>query len=204
VEDRAAFAWQHDARRRSDTEISVFDNHYSTGTTGTSRGLFLTIDETARTARFKAEYANAGHRGNAEGNVQVLPNGNILVGWGADPAATEFTADGTVIFETVGLGNASYRVYRHPWQARPTTVPDVGVLPGNGSSMAVFVSWNGATDVVSWRIRTGTGPSDLAARATVPRRGFETQFAVANASHVAVEALGADGAVLATSAVIAV
>lgn len=183
VADNAAFAWQHDGRRRSATEISVFDNHYDKGSTGTSRGLFLTIDESARTAVLKAEYANAGHRGNAEGNAQVLPNGNILVGWGADPAATEFTAAGEAIFEAVGLGNASYRVYRDPWTATPTTVPEVAVLPGNGSSMAVFVSWNGSTNVASWRISTGDSPSSLTVRSSIPRHGFETQFAVANASH---------------------
>lgn len=204
VADDAAFAWQHDGRRRSATEISVFDNHYDEGSSGTSRGLFLTIDETARTAVLRAEYANAGHRGNAEGNVQVLPNGNILVGWGADPATTEFTADGEAIFEAVGLGNASYRVYRFPWAATPTTVPDVGVLQGNGSSMAVFVSWNGSTNVASWRILTGDSENALTARSTIPRRGFETQFAVANASHVAVEALDSGGAVLSRSAVVKV
>ncbi|WP_427016971.1 arylsulfotransferase family protein [Pseudarthrobacter sp. P1] len=210
VAANAAFAWQHDARRRSATEISLFDSHYSQGSTGTSRGLFLSIDEAARTAGLKAEYANAGHRGNAEGNVQLLPNGNILVGWGADPAATEFTPDGTAIYETVGLGNASYRVYRFPWTATPGTVPSVGVLPGNGSSMAVFASWNGATEVASWRILTGggdggsDGDGGLTAKGVVPRRGFETQFAVANAARVAVEALAADGTVLARSAAVAV
>lgn len=204
VADNAAFAWQHDARRRSATEISVFDNHYAQGATGTSRGLFLTINETARTAVLKAEYVNAGHRGNAEGNVQVLANGNVLVGWGADPAATEFTAAGEAIFEAVGIGDASYRVYRYAWKATPTTAPDVGVLQGNGSSMDVFVSWNGSTNVASWQISTGEGENALSVRSNIPRRGFETQCAVANASYVMVEALDGGGAVLSRSAVVKV
>lgn len=76
---------QHDARRRSRTLISVFDNHYSQGTTGRSRGLFLAVDEKARTVALLREFVNAGHRGNAEGNLQVLANGHVLVGWATRP-----------------------------------------------------------------------------------------------------------------------
>ena len=200
----AVFAWQHDARRRSASLISMFDNHFSEGTTGHSRGLLLAVDERTRRVSLQQEFTNAGHRGNAEGNLQVLDNGHVLVGWGADPAATEFTPDGTAIYETVGLGNASYRAYRFPWKARPDSVPSVAVLQGNGSSMQVFVSWNGATEVAAWRVLTGSSADALTAKGTVPRRGFETSLAVANADRVAVEALDAGGAVLATSAVIAV
>jgi hypothetical protein len=200
----AVFAWQHDARRRSATLISMFDNHYSEGTKGHSRGLFLTVDEQSRSVTLKQEFTNAGHRGNAEGNVQILENGHVLVGWGADPAATEFTPEGTAVYETVGLGNASYRAYRFPWKAHPDTVPSVAVLQGNGSSMQVFVSWNGATEVAGWRVLTGPSADALTPKGTVPRRGYETSLAVANADRVAVQALDVGGSVLATSAVIAV
>ncbi|MCY0904686.1 arylsulfotransferase family protein [Arthrobacter sp. H14-L1] len=199
VADNAAFAWQHDARRRSATSLTVFDNHYSSGSTGISRGLLLNVDESARTVTLQQEFSHAGHRGNAEGNVQLLGNGHYLVGWGADPAVTEFTPDGTALYESIGLGNASYRTYRCAWTGRPATVPDIAVLPGNGSSMQVYASWNGATEVASWRFLTGETLQSLMPAGTVPRRGFETSTAVAAAAKVAVQALHSDGSVLATS-----
>ncbi|MBT2533015.1 aryl-sulfate sulfotransferase [Arthrobacter sp. ISL-48] len=203
VADQAVFAWQHDARRRSATLISVFDNHFAEETSGTSRGLLLAVDEEAKTVTLKQEFANAGHGGNAEGNVQLLANGNVMVGWGADPSATEFTADGTAVFEAAGLGNGCYRVYRFPWTAQPDTPPSMAVKNGAGQSIQVFASWNGATEVASWRVLTGPDSSALAAAGTVPRSGFETMVAVASAKYAAVQALASDGSVLGTSAVTA-
>jgi hypothetical protein len=69
----------------------------------------------------------------------------------------------------------------------------------------VWASWNGATDVSGWRILTGTRPSALTTVAgTHPVAGFETAVTVAGRpAYVAVQALAADGSVLASSAAIA-
>lgn len=198
----AVFAWQHDVRQRANGVISMFDNHYKDGTTGTSRGLLLNVDEQKRTASVKLELARGGHRGNAMGNVQFLANGNYMVGWGSDPAATEFTANGTPVFEATNIGGGSYRVYRSLWTATPTTVPDVVVVQGNGSTMQAYASWNGATEVASWRFLTGSDASSLKESAIVKKTGFETSVAVAAAPHLAAQALDAHGQVLATSSVI--
>ncbi|MBW4094199.1 MAG: hypothetical protein HIU81_01730 [Acidobacteria bacterium] len=202
IADNAAYAWQHDARRRSATQITVFDNHFAEGTTGTSRGLFLAIDETTKSVTLEKELADAGHGGNAEGNVQFLPNGNYMVGWGADPSATEFAPDGTAVFEANNIGNGCYRVYRFPWVGTPDSLPDLAAQKGDSASMKVFVSWNGATEVSSWRILTGDSASALTQVALVPRRGFETQLAVAVAAVVQAQALAKDGSVLGTSAAV--
>ncbi|WP_284974617.1 arylsulfotransferase family protein [Arthrobacter sp. efr-133-TYG-104] len=199
----AAFAWQHDARRRPNGLISMFDNHYYSGTAGTSRGLVLAVDEKARTAAVHQEFINAGHRGNAMGSLQFLPNGNVLVGWGADPAVTEFTAQGAAIYEATRVGSGSYRAYRSAWSAHPAALPDVAVVPGNGSTMEVYASWNGATEVAKWRFLSGTSPSALREAGTFPKRGFETSAAIAAAAHVSVQALDKNGAVLSTSVTIA-
>ncbi|WP_434618717.1 arylsulfotransferase family protein [Arthrobacter sp. A5] len=204
VASDAAFARQHDARHRSGTLISLFDNHYSAGNTGASRGWLLSVDEAARTVSLQQEFSHAGHRGNSQGNVQILDDGHVLVGWGSDPAATEFTPDGRALFETTGLGNASYRTYRCPWTASPTTLPEAAVLTGNGSTMQVYASWNGATETAAWRFMTGASEESLTEAGTVPRRGFETSAAVAVAAKVAVQALHLDGSVLATSNVLTV
>jgi hypothetical protein len=201
---RAEFAWQHDARRRPDGSISMFDNHYYSGSAGNSRGLVLAVDEKARTAVVDSEFSNAGHRCNAMGSLQSLPNGNVLVGWGTDPALTEFTPDGTAVFEATRVGNGSYRAYRSDWTAQPHTQPDIAGVPGNGSTMQVYASWNGATEIASWRFLRGGSPNSLGVAATIPKRGFETSAAIAAAPFLAVQALDRTGAVLATSVTIAV
>lgn len=202
VAPEAVFAWQHDVRQRGAGVISMFDNHYKDGTSGTSRGLLLAVDEAKRTATLKLQLARGGHRGNAMGNVQFLDNGHYMVGWGSDPAVTEFAADGTPVFEATNIGGGSYRVYRSPWTAVPDTLPDVAVIQDNGSTMQAYASWNGATGVSSWRFLTGSTPTALAEAVVVRRTGFETTAAVATAPHLAVQALDAKGKVLATSAVI--
>jgi hypothetical protein len=64
----------------------------------------------------------------------------------------------------------------------------------------VYASWNGATGVSSWRVLAGSSPGSLAARGTMPDSGFESSVTVPGAySYVAVQALAADGSLLATS-----
>jgi hypothetical protein len=142
----------------------------------------------------------------ASGHWQPVPSragscSPMMIGWGSDPSATEFTADGTAVFEAAGIGNGCYRVYRFPWTAQPDTPPSMAIKKGAGQSMQVFASWNGATEVASWRVLTGQDSSALQAAGTVPGRGFETMLAVAIAKYAAVKALAADGSVLGTSAV---
>lgn len=198
VDEDAAFTNQHDARRHADGRVSLFDNHGQVGAEAVSAGLLLEVDESARTARLSQKFDYRDRFGGAMGNLQVLSNGNVLVGWGTAPAATEFSADGTAIFEARDLGNGSYRVFRQAWSATPGTKPDIGVRR-SASEMTVYASWNGATDVAGWRVLTGADSSVLSEAAVVERTGFETSTAVAAAPTVVVEALDAGGAVLGAS-----
>lgn len=204
IPPEATFAWQHDVRARPNGVVSMFDNQYKDASTGISRGLILAVDEKARTVTLKLALSNGGHRGNAMGNVQFLDNGHYFVGWGADPAATEFAADGTALAEATGIGNGCYRAYRQVWTGSPATPPDVAVVPGNGSTMQAYASWNGATEVANWQFLTGTDSESLSPAAVVKKRGFETNAAVAQAAYLAVRALDAKGNLLATSAVVSV
>ena len=81
------------------------------------------------------------------------------------------------------------------------TVPAIAVVP-SGASMTVYASWNGATGVASWRVFTGTASNRLTNVGTFPSQGFETSMAVKSAPDLAVQALGANGAVLSTSHVV--
>lgn len=198
----AQFAWQHDARRHGPGVISLFDNHKKTPP-GVSAGLVLDVDETAMTVGIHQRYASSGHFGYAEGGLQVLPGGNVLVGWGKDVSATEFTAAGAPVYELGHLGTDSYRVRRYPWTATPSTMPDVAATSG-AVGVAVHASWNGATEVASWRIESGPSESSLSTVKTVPRSGFETSTTIPTAAMVRVAALDADGGTMRASRVLEV
>ena len=48
--------------------------------------------------------------------------------------------------------------------------------PARGS--AVYVSWNGATEVANWTVLAGRSAAALAVAGTQPRAGFETVIPV--------------------------
>ncbi|TDD62440.1 hypothetical protein E1293_44090 [Actinomadura darangshiensis] len=193
----AAFAWQHDARRRPDGAITLFDNHIDAVGDGPSRGLVLKVDETDRTVTRAAEYSDGATYGQYMGNIQTLPDGNAVIGWGSTPKMTEFDAEGTPVLEITGVGDGSYRSYRSPWTGRPAAPPDVAVESPAGGQMRVHVSWNGATDVAAWRFLTGS--RRLVHAKTAKRAGFETSVVLPAADKVVAEALAADGTVLGRS-----
>lgn len=192
----AVFAWQHDVRRHQDGSITLFDNHLYSGTDGASRGMRFALDATETTATLVQSYSYDGHLGTAMGSVEVLPNGNVIVGWGTDPSVTEFTAAGDAVYEAT-LGAISYRASRHPWTAHPTSAPAVAVRD-EGERTRVFASWNGATEVRSWRVLASTSGEPVPV-GTVKRSGFETSLLIERAQRVAVQALDADGEVLGAS-----
>jgi hypothetical protein len=196
------FAWQHDARRRADGALTLFDNSAAPAVRRSSRALALRLDEQAGTAtlasalRHPRRYLAA-----TQGNHQTLPNGGLMVGWGSQRWFTEFDAAGTVVWDArTSLGYESYRAYRFPWAGFPQTPPKaVGVR--RGAAMDVYASWNGATEVASWEVLAGPSRTALAAIGRHLRTGFETRIPVAGRSvYVAVRALDALGRVLGTSA----
>jgi Arylsulfotransferase (ASST) len=184
----AHFAWQHDARRLPDGTISLFDNHAEhPGEAKESRGLVLDVNEHTHSANVVRAYLHPKPLlSTSQGNAQLLPNGDMLVGWGANPYATEFSPDGRVLFDvTFGSGKVdSYRAYRDVWIGHPDDKPRAVVKGGR-----VYVSWNGATEVAKWRVVGGP---------TFAKTGFESSAPV-TATHVVVQALDASGNVLGSS-----
>ena len=126
----------------------------------------------------------------------------MFVGWGSKPYATEYDQTGDVLFDLrFGVGRVdSYRAFRFTWTGLPTTRPSIALRPA-ADRTAVYAGWNGATEVVSWRILDGSDASRLSPVATVAKDGFETHVTVSStAATFAVEALAADGTVLRRSA----
>ena len=68
-----------------------------------------------------------------------------------------------------------------------------------GAQTVVYASWNGATEVASWRVLAGDSPTALKPVATAGKAGFETELAVGKQRFVAVQALDRTGHGLATS-----
>ncbi len=198
----ATFGWQHDVRRRSDGTLTIFDDE---SPPVPARGIVLRIDETARTATLVREYRRAqANLVQSQGNVQELANGNVFVGWGSTPFFTEFSRDGTVLYDATFPGAVqSYRDYRFEWIGEPADSPTVAVEQ-SGDGLTVYASWNGATEVATWEVLGGSDASHLSRLGAATRTGFETAIALAGSQPVvAARALDASGRILGTSATIA-
>jgi hypothetical protein len=196
----AAFALQHDARRRPDGAITLFDNVAEDlpARGRSSRGLALRLDERTMSASVAREWKHSdGLLSTTQGSLQNLDGGGAFVGWGGQqPYFTEFAADGRTVFDGRFVRDdvESYRAYRAPWQANGSGRPSV-VATSGGRHTSVWVSWNGSTEVASWRVHPDRGPV-----ITRPRRRFETAITLhGRVAAVVVEALDASGAVLGKS-----
>jgi hypothetical protein len=198
----ARFAWQHDARTHADGTLSLFDDEGDPPEAKQSRGLVLAVDETAMTANVKTQYSHPSKPllAGSQGSFQVLPGGEVLVGWGAEAYYTELQEDGTMVLDGKFAEGNSYRAFRFDWTGQPTDVPAVATARTSSGEAMVYVSWNGSTETVRWRLLAGRGPGGLRPSTEVARQGFETAIAVPNgATRAAVEALDAGGTVLARS-----
>ena len=197
------FAWQHDARRQPDGTITIFDNGAAPPVQKFSQVLVLRVDEGHKRVTLVRSYRHPKKLLSPfEGNAQFLPDGHVFVGWGGWPYVSELSKSGKVLFDAYfghgkppGEDADTYRAYRIVWSGHPTDVPAIAVAGGK-----VYVSWNGATAVKQWRVLAGDASDKLRATAAVGKRGFETAIPLAGSGrYVAVEALGADGKVLAVS-----
>jgi Arylsulfotransferase (ASST) len=200
----ASFAFQHDVRVRSghDWYITMFDNGAGPPVVHPSRALKLFLDVRHKTAREVAQHTDSPPvQSYVEGNYQQLPDGNTFVGWGAGPYLSEFSRGGTLLLNGRFLDkNGSYRIFRYTWTGNPQQPPAV-TAKHNGAHTDVYASWNGATNVSSWRVLGGTSSGSLGSAATAKRHGFETHITVNGApAYVEVQALDSKGHVLASSA----
>jgi Arylsulfotransferase (ASST) len=202
--DRASrFCRQHDARWIGGGEISIFDNHVDrVRDGGQSRAIKLAVDERRKRVRLLRGYKHPRRLAAPnKGSARMQANGNMLVAWGAVPVITEFTRRGRIVLDArfAGATDGSYRALRADWVGRPATAPAVAA-ERRGGRVAVWASWNGATEVARWEVLGGASPDALAVVGGGPRNGFETALTVPGAhAYVAVRALDAGGAVLGTS-----
>jgi len=137
----------------------------------------------------------------SQGNTLSLPGGNWLLGYGRLPNFTEFDASGHVLLDgTLGKNVQNFSTFLSAWSGQPTTAPALAVQPSGGGAVTITMSWNGATDIASWRVLAGPSPGALAPIATSPKTGFQTTItAYTPGPYLAVQALDASGATLGVS-----
>lgn len=213
-------AWQHDARMQPDGNVTFFDDGSNPRIHYQSRSVRVAIDLPRHRATLARVYTHPNAlMADSQGNSQTLADESVVVGWGAVPEITQFAKGGGLLFDAhLPPGMSSYRAFRFPWHGHPLQAPAVSArVLTTGDSTAVFASWNGATDVASWRVLAGADPDSLKPVATMPDSGFESSTTLpenygnrpgksepGDNGYLAVQALGAAGQLLNTSATIAV
>ena len=184
-----SFSWQHHARWVSEEEgiISLFDN----GAAGPlhldapySQGLLIQLDQGNRTVQLLQSYVSQGHaRSNSQGNMQVLPNDQVFIGWGSSGMWSQHHIDGTLMCE-VHFSAAlfyfwerakSYRVFKAwGWVGMPEYPPSTKIVGGN-----LYASWNGATEVEFWELqgeKEGSEEESFESIKVAEKWGFEEAF----------------------------
>lgn len=210
------FCWSHHARWFDEEKglITLFNN----GNAGplhrdrpTSKGMMIQVDQRAWTVKLVREfYAAHNVRAYSQGNLQYLSEQeHVVMGWGGSALWTEHDIDGTLLCE-VHFGPAllylwesvkSYRVFKYwGWKGDPQWPPRAKVYQGK-----IYVSWNGATEVASWRVDGRRDDQEDVSRfeeiAVNDKDGFETAIEVPQEgfTHFRAVALDVRGEVLKSS-----
>jgi hypothetical protein len=206
MEPGTAFSWQHDARQLTGDLFSLFDNGGPPSSHPESEGLVIRIDQPRHTASLvRAALPPSQLWAQTQGDLELLPDGDSWLGWGDTGEISEVSPSGKVLYVAHSPDDTQiYRALRFPWFGQPLTPPALTLGASAAGPLALYASWNGATDLASWRVLAGASASTLAPISTARSSGFETLLrAPRAAAFVAVEALSASGAVLSTSAPVA-
>jgi outer membrane biosynthesis protein TonB len=191
--------------------ISVFDNGSDPPKEKQSRGLLLDPNTSNHTVTLVKQFTNPTKTllAESQGNLLNLSSGentsgNWLMGYGGLPNFTEYDPAGHVLLDgTLGKNVQSFRTYLQPWSGQPTSSPSIAATAGAPGTVAVAASWNGATNVASWRVLAGSSQTTLTQVASAAKAGFQTTIAAPSAGpYVQVQALNAAGSVIGTSAAV--
>ncbi len=206
----ADFEWQHDVVTYPGTSlITMFDDHCCQITgggtyvspTAPSRGLVLKLNTQTHTATFAGDYSHGSNfDSDYMGSVEPLSNGNEFVGWGSAPWFTEYSSSGQMLLDARLPGSdISYRATVEPWVGLPLYPPAGAARRQNGKT-TVYASWNGATELASWRVLGVSSGGTTTTLASAPKSGFETAIPAAQGySRFEVQALNSGGRVIGTS-----
>lgn len=189
------FTKQHGVRYVSttadETIFSILDNAWEGAlqpSANASSGMIISVNNATNTARLLHRYYNPrGIVAPSQGSFQLLPNKNAFVAWGSRSQFSEFTEDGELLFHAAYTNETtdseeyytySYRIWKFPWIGKPSWTPKLISYShncNNTTPLIAWVSWNGATEVRTWRFSVSNYPTGpWWAAGTFPRTGFET------------------------------
>jgi hypothetical protein len=101
------------------------------------------------------------------------------------------------------VNDQSYRAFTFDWSGRPPGRPAIAVRPNPARGSAVYVSWNGATEVASWTVHAGRTSAALTVAGAQRRAGFESVIPVnSDGPYFAVTAHDSSGRQLGQSATV--
>jgi hypothetical protein len=204
----ATFWFQHHVLPQGQNTLSIFDDGGAPPTKESqSRAILLDLDTGAMRATLQRSYVHpAGLAAANQGSMQVLADGQVLVGWGNLPYFSQFTADGTLILDgQFPVGDQSYRAFTAAWTGHPTDKPAAAARVNPAGGSVVYASWNGATEVRTWTVLAAKTADALAKVGAQQHSGFETMVTVNSAGpFFAVTAQDAEGHVLGQSATVQV
>jgi hypothetical protein len=210
----AQFQWQHDIELHSNGLVSVFDDAccgiVGPGKfgppTGPSRGLLLRLNFTQHSAAFVRQFVHpATAQGPVEtafqGNMQLQPNGNAVIGWGSAPFVSEFSPAGKLLLDAEFPGpDVTYRAYVGTWVGNPPISEMRQTAKKAKGRTTIYASWDGATQLTAWRVLGGSDARHLRTVATSVKSSFETAVRLkSNYKSYKVQALDSHGHVIGTS-----
>lgn len=172
----------------------------------------VALDHSMMTARVIKQWNRPdGKLSTFRGNMQILPDSNVFVGWGdTTNYMSEHAFDGDLLVEASFLSDriSTYRAYKyHDFVGIPEYPPSLKASvystppPFNTTITMLHVSWNGATEVASWNFYGFTPDNDVEEPSQpflclgqAAKSGFETAYAWSgSATYVFAEAVAADG-----------
>lgn len=211
IAGNADFAWQHDVQLLPHNKVTMFNDNCCEITgpasfakpNGSSGGLILRLNTAAHTASLVSSYVHKNRPLDPAflGSMSVLPNGNALVGWGSEPYFSEYSKSGTLLLDAVWPGkDLSYRaLFTNTWVGTPYFPPSGAVRKSKGK-VTVYASWDGDTQVTSWKVLGGSEPNHLHVVATKGKNGFQTAIKLTRSYKLyKVQAFDAKGHLLRTS-----
>ena len=118
VNDTLGFSRQHDIRRLSNGDISLFDNgdYHSPQV---SSAVEYKLDEVNKTATLIRRIYHKNIYTSTEGSVQEMANGNRVISWGHnwDPVVTEVRPDNSVAIDlSYQRFIDTYRAFKYQWK----------------------------------------------------------------------------------------
>ncbi|KAL4779622.1 ASST-domain-containing protein [Aspergillus varians] len=184
------FSQQHDARWLSEntthTLLSLYNNGFNgyNKTHDYSSGMIILIDHVRKTATQLRDYAPQNHDmiSSSQGNMQVLSNGNVFMGWGNNAYISEHDEEGNlVLWGYIDKDRImNYRAQKFSWVGNPTDIPALWTYSrstDSSSSTTFYVSWNGATRVKHWQLYgANSSTGSFTFLDTVLKDGFETRY----------------------------